>query len=406
MKYAILLSALSISFVAAYFSIIGLTAMFPAAFWSIVIMGSVLEVAKLVSASWLHHNWKICPRSLKIYLTTAVVVLVFITSMGIFGYLSKSYITHQTVAEETKIILSQLDDKIQREQDYIQRQNEYLEDLDKQKNTSTTNVAYNIELEQKKISDLYSSLDKNLKIDNDEITRLNSRLKVLDEEVALLNAQSGGLFSSKKKKLEELTAKQKLERDEIKSKLTFAESRINKAREDTESQVKLIRSKIDDRQNNTTGKEDLSLKKEEYNQNIQGSYAKIEVMEAEKFTHKNSQLEIEAEVGPVKYVAELLEDLGAQSIALAEAIRIIIMILIFVFDPLAVVMLLAANMSFKIANSKPYDKLSDQIEKKKVVKHKTIVKEVAPLTDDPKPEEPVKLIQRDEDDVTKVKILK
>jgi uncharacterized membrane protein YecN with MAPEG domain len=102
MKYAILLSALSISFVAAYFSIIGLTAMFPAAFWSIVIMGSVLEVAKLVSASWLHHNWKICPRSLKIYLTTAVVVLIFITSMGIFGYLSKSYITHQTVAEETK----------------------------------------------------------------------------------------------------------------------------------------------------------------------------------------------------------------------------------------------------------------------------------------------------------------
>lgn len=365
MKYAILLSALSISFVAAYFSIVGLTTMFPAAFWSIVIMGSVLEVAKLVSASWLHHNWKICPRSLKIYLTTAVVVLVFITSMGIFGYLSKSYITHQTVAEETKIILSQLDDKIQREQDYIQRQNEYLEDLDKQKNTSTTNVVYNIELEQKKIDDLYSSLDKNLKIDNDEITRLNSRLKVLDEEVALLNAQSGGLFSSKKKKLEELTAKQKPERDEIKSKLTSAESRINKARENTESQVKLIRAKIDERQNDTVGKEDLSLKKEEYNQNIQGSYAKIEAMEAEKFTHKNSQLEIEAEVGPVKYVAELLEDLGAQSIALAEAIRIIIVILIFVFDPLAVVMLLAANMSFKMANSKPYEKLSSQIKDKK-----------------------------------------
>ncbi|MBN86601.1 MAG: hypothetical protein CL885_03675 [Dehalococcoidia bacterium] len=406
MKYAILLSALSISFVAAYFSIVGLTAMFPAAFWSIVIMGSVLEVAKLVSASWLHHNWKICPRSLKIYLTTAVVVLVFITSMGIFGYLSKSYITHQTVAEETKIILSQLDDKIQREQDYIQRQNEYLEDLDKQKNTSTTNIVYNIELEQKKIDDLYSSLDKNLKIDNDEITRLNSRLKVLDEEVALLNAQSGGLFSSKKKKLEELTAKQKLERDEIKSKLTSAESRINKARGDTESQVKLIRAKIDERQNDTVGKEDLSLKKEEYNQNIQGSYAKIEAMEAEKFTHKNSQLEIEAEVGPVKYVAELLEDLGAQSIALAEAIRIIIVILIFVFDPLAVVMLLAANMSFKIANGKPYDKLSDQIKKKKVVEHKTIVKEVDPLTDDPKPEEPAKAIQSDEDDITEIKILK
>ena len=381
MKYAILLSALSISFVAAYFSIVGLTAMFPAAFWSIVIMGSVLEVAKLVSASWLHHNWKICPRSLKIYLTTAVVVLVFITSMGIFGYLSKSYITHQTVAEETKIILSQLDDKIQRENDYIQRQNEYLEDLDKQKSTSSTNVVYNIELEQKKINDLYSSLDKNLKIDNNEMSRLSSRLKVLDEEVALLNAKSGGLFSSKKKKLEELTVKQKPERDEIKSKLTSVESRINKAREDTESQVKSIRAKINERQNDTGGKEDLSLKKEEYNQNIQGSYAKIEAMEAEKFTHKNSQLEIEAEVGPVKYVAELLEDLGAQSIALAEAIRIIIVILIFVFDPLAVVMLLAANMSFKMSNSQPYEKLSSSI---KNVNQKPLPKEDCIIPDNPK----------------------
>ncbi len=273
MKYTILLSALSISFVSAYFSIVGLTAMFPAAFWSIVIMGTVLEVAKLVSASWLYHNWKICPRSLKVYLTTAVVVLIFITSMGIFGFLSKSYITHQTVAEETKIILSQLDDKIQRENDYIQRQNEYLEDLDKQKDTSTTNVVYNIELEQKKIDDLYSSLDKNLKIDNDEMSRLSSRLKVLDEEVALLNAQSGGLFSSKKTKLEELTIKQKSERDEIKLKLSSVETRINKTREDTESQIKNIRSKIDERQNDTGGKEDLSLKKEEYNQNIQGAYS-------------------------------------------------------------------------------------------------------------------------------------
>lgn len=410
MKYAILLSALSISFVAAYFSIIGLTAMFPAAFWSIVIMGSVLEVAKLVSASWLHHNWKICPRSLKIYLTTAVVVLIFITSMGIFGYLSKSYITHQTVAEETKIILFQLDDKIQRENDYIQRQNEYLKDLDKQKDTSTTNIVYNIELEQKKIDDLYSSLDKSLKIDNNEITRLNSRLESLDEETALLNSKSGGLFSSKKKKLEDLVIKQKPERDEIKSKFSSIESRINKAREETDFQVKSIRSKIDERQNDTGSKQDLSLKKEEYNQNIQDSYAKIEIMEAEKFTHKNSQLEIEAEVGPVKYIAELLEDLGAQSIALAEAIRIIIMILIFVFDPLAVVMLLAANMSFKLASAKPYDKLSEQIKKKKIAKRSAVVSQE--INSSNKEAQPAKkefkenLEPQDQMDITEIKVLK
>jgi len=352
MKYAILLSALSISFVAAYFSIVGLTTMFPAAFWSIVIMGSVLEIAKLVSASWLHHNWKICPRSLKIYLTSAVVVLVFITSMGIFGYLSKSYITHQTVAEETRIVMTQLDDKIQREKDYIDRQNEYLKELDEQKQNSSTNTAYNIELEQKKIEDLYSSLDKNLKIDNEEIARLNNRISILDQEIAAINAQSGGLFGSKKKKLEELAIQQNPERESIKSKINSAESRISEARKNTELQVNKIREKIEERQNDTGSKEDLSLKKEEYNQNIQDSYAKIESMEAEKFNHKNSQLELEAEVGPVKYVAELLEDLGAQSIALAEAIRIIIVILIFVFDPLAVVMLLAVNKIYKMATAK------------------------------------------------------
>ena len=101
MSYLILLSALSISFVSAYFSIIGLTTMFPSSFWSIVIMGGVLEVGKLVSASWLHHNWKTAPRTLKIYLSTAVVVLIFITSMGIFGFLSKSHIEHQKDAQES-----------------------------------------------------------------------------------------------------------------------------------------------------------------------------------------------------------------------------------------------------------------------------------------------------------------
>ena len=403
MKYAILLSALSISFVSAYFSIIGLTAMFPAAFWSIVIMGTVLEIAKLVSASWLHHNWRIAPRSLKIYLTTAVVVLIFVTSMGIFGFLSKSYITLQTVAEETKIVLSQLDDKIIREKEYIERQDEYLKDLAQQKTTSSTDAVYNIELEQKKIDDLRSSLDKNLKIDTDEINRLNSRISVLDAEVAALNAKPGGLFTSKKKKLEELATKQNPERDAIKSKLTSAESRISKARESTAAQVNKIRAKIDERQNASGNKEDLSGKKEEHNANIKAAHTKIENMEAEKFKHKNAQVEIDAEVGPVKYVAELLEDLGAQSIALAEAIRIIIVILIFVFDPLAVAMLLAANMSFQMATASPYDKLSVQIGGKKKNQSNPkpdIDEESSDLTEKPTlPGDP-------KGDITNIKILK
>ena len=368
MKYTILLSALSISFVSAYFSIVGLTTMFPAAFWSIIIMGSVLEVAKLVSASWLHHNWKVAPASLKIYLTTAVVVLVFITSMGIFGFLSKSYITHQTMAEESKIVMAQIEEKIKRENDYITRQNEYLKDLEKLKSDDSEKNEYNIELEQKKIDNLYLTLDKNLKIDNDEIKRLSDRISVLDEEVNLLNNSAGGLFSNKKKNLEELKDKQKQEREEIKTKISAAESRILNSRSKIDEQVNQIRKNIENRQNSSGEKEDVSEKKELFNNNITQAYSRIESMEAERFKHKNSQLELEAEVGPVKYVAELLEDLGSESIALAEAIRIIIIILIFVFDPLAVVMLLAANMSFKMATAQPYEKLSSSIKKKRKVK--------------------------------------
>ena len=173
--------------------------MFPAAFWSIVIMGGVLEVGKLVSASWLHHNWKVASRSLKIYLTSAVVVLIFITSMGIFGFLSKSHIEHQKNAEENAILMAQLDNKITRENEYITRQNEYINQLSAENEDSTENNAYIIDLEQKKIDALYVSLDKNMKLDNDEIGRLTSRIQALDEEVALLNSTSGGLFGSKKK---------------------------------------------------------------------------------------------------------------------------------------------------------------------------------------------------------------
>ena len=84
-----LLVAIAISVVAAWYSILGLMAIFAAAAIPIAIMGAVLEVGKLVTASWLYQNWNTVPKLLKGYLTTAVVVLMFITSMGIFGFLSK-----------------------------------------------------------------------------------------------------------------------------------------------------------------------------------------------------------------------------------------------------------------------------------------------------------------------------
>ena len=87
-----LITALAISAVAAFYSIVGLMAIFSASAISIAVMGVVLEIGKLITASWLYQNWYKIPRLLKYYLTLAVVVLMFITSMGIFGYLSKAHI--------------------------------------------------------------------------------------------------------------------------------------------------------------------------------------------------------------------------------------------------------------------------------------------------------------------------
>ena len=96
MKLSILtlISALSISATAAYFSIIGLATMFPGSQGAIIIMGSVLEVGKIIAAIWVHLNWKRISFLMKSYLCFAVFTLMLITSMGIFGFLSKSYILH------------------------------------------------------------------------------------------------------------------------------------------------------------------------------------------------------------------------------------------------------------------------------------------------------------------------
>ena len=97
-----LLSALSISGVAIFYSVIGLATIFPGAFVPVVIMGGVLEIGKLITASWLYRNWKFTPFMLRTYLTAAVIILSLITSMGIFGFLSKAHL-EQNLASDTLV---------------------------------------------------------------------------------------------------------------------------------------------------------------------------------------------------------------------------------------------------------------------------------------------------------------
>ena len=236
------ISAISISLIAAGYSIIGLATLFAGAATPIIAMGSALEVGKLVAASWLYNNWsENIPKTLKAYLFTAIIVLVFITSMGIFGFLSKAHLDQVRPTGNNAVQIALIDKQINQQELIIERAENTLNRLD----------------------------------------------KALDVYIAK-EYVSRGLKERKK---------QKEERD-------FLNTEIKNAMDEI---AKLVNAKSD-----------------------------IDI----------AQLKIEADVGPLKYVAELIYGENAKD-NFDSAVRIIILILIFVFDPLAVLLLIAANISLK-----------------------------------------------------------
>jgi len=234
-----LLTALAISAVAAYYSIIGLIAIFSSAVIPIAVMGVVLETGKLVTAAWVYHHWKRTPVLLKTYLISAVVVLMFITSMGIFGFLSKAHIEQTTVNSDNTLQIELIDSKIQRERTTIERAENTLAQLD-------------------------NALEKYVE----------------------LGAVTKGLNARKE---------QEGERNEL----------------------------------NTT---------------IDESTDAIATLTKEKSELNADRIAIEAEVGPIKYIAELIYGESSTGV-LEDAVRGVILIIVFVFDPLAVLLLVAANQS-------------------------------------------------------------
>ena len=237
-----LLVALAISGVAAWYSIVGLMAIFAAAAIPIAIMGGVLEAGKLLTASWLYQNWNVVPRLLKYYLTVAVVVLMFITSMGIFGFLSKAHIDQTLSTGDNSLLISQIDNKIQRE--------------------------------QRRVDDAEKVIAQ------------------LDEAVQVL-----------------------MEYDRIRG---------------PEGAIAVRESQKEERRS--------------LNDIIDSASSSIATLQRDKLELDSEQLKLEAEVGPIKYIAGLFYEETNKSV-LEEAVRYVILTIIFVFDPLAVLLIIAANIS-------------------------------------------------------------
>jgi hypothetical protein len=284
-----LISALSISSVAAFYSIVGLATIFPGAYWPVVLMGSVLEAGKLVCASWLYRNWHITHRALRTYLFTAVIILSLITSMGIFGFLSKAHLETNFQSNNNSQQISIINSQIKAEQDVIDRQQEIIK-----RNSGAGGGS------------------------GERIAQLRDRIKQMDAEVKAYTDQgaTSTLFNDKVAKGIALKESQKPERDKIDAEirqLTLANQGNNSA---AESQ-------------------------------IARSQQKIQQLINQRAPLQSAQIKIDAEIGPIKYIGALAVDVGlAKEVNVEAAVRWVIIIIIFVFDPLAVLMLVAANQSF------------------------------------------------------------
>lgn len=183
-----LISAVLISAVAAYYSIVGLVALFAGAAIPIMIMGASLEFSKLVAASWVYRNWDVAPRIIRYYLVGAVILLMFITSMGIFGFLSKAHIDQSLGASNNTIVIKNLEREIESEESNIRNNQRSLDILDRLVSESDPKVANVVRNRQKRERE---DIANNIRSSSNKIKSLNSELTPLRKELASITAEVG-----------------------------------------------------------------------------------------------------------------------------------------------------------------------------------------------------------------------
>jgi hypothetical protein len=241
-----LATALIISISAAYYSILGLTAIFAAAFWPIVILGSSLEVGKIVSTLWLHKYWDRAEVQYKAYLCTAVAILMLLTSMGVFGFLSKAHTDQSLVSGDVIAKISIYDEKIKQSRD-------------------------NIDMARKALTQMDSAVDQ---------TMSRSTTETGADKAAQLRRSQG---NERNRLLKEIDAEQK----------------------------------------------------------------KIQALNDQRAPIAAEVRKVEAEVGPIKYIAALIYGDNPEANVLEKSVRWVIILIVIVFDPLALTLLLAATKSIE-----------------------------------------------------------
>lgn len=339
----IFLSAVSISITAAYFSIIGLATMFPGSKEAIIIMGATLEIGKLVAAVWLHKEWHTAFKFIRNYLLIAVIVLSAITSMGIFGFLSRSHVEHEASIEKEQALLSQIEVKIQREKDFINRKSELINKIESKESNINDQGQDLVKRLEERISAIKQESELNIKQQQDLISKNELKLKQLDEQ--LESTKGSGLFSNDKNYKKTLS-EQKTQRESITLSISESESEIKSIQSRTLSLLESTRAQIDTASAQKDVVVELNPDISKYNKEIQDAQDKIAALESESFEYGQGLRALETEMGPITYIIEAIKDWTGADLDTGKGIRIVIITLIFVFDPLAILLLIAATMSY------------------------------------------------------------
>jgi peptidoglycan hydrolase-like protein with peptidoglycan-binding domain len=366
--YWTVLVALIISICAAYYSIVGLVAIFAASAIPVIIMGSALEVGKITTAIWLHLFGSRAKFLMRVYLSVAVVMLMFITSMGIFGFLSKAHIEQAAVGQEAVAQLERVETDITRRQDIISRAEDKIAKLESSADNQDSGIQEKITTEEARIQTIVERLNTDIMTADARLTAaitpyVNQQLEasrviaLIGNYVAsndinalqgLIGARQDGNYGTKT-----ADAVQAF-REKNESDRTAALAQINAQRSTSSAEMQQLRSVADaqisqsnDLINRLRGQLGIATVADvESDINTQRDIINIAETEIDNLLESKYSIEadtrkLEAEVGPVKYIAEIIYGEQANKDTLEQAVRWVIMMLVAVFDPLAVVLVIA-----------------------------------------------------------------
>ncbi len=318
MKWMLLPVALTISAIAAYYSIYGLATIFAAAVIPIIVMGAALEVGKLVSVVYLHQYWTETKWMLKTYLIIAIGLLMFITSLGIFGFLSKAHVEQSSMSIEQIALVDSIEEKVIRSESKIDRWDEEIKRL---LTPNSERVDIQIGNEQQQLDKLYDRIEKEKKAANDAY---NQKLKTINETVT-----GFGSGAAKREQVDAANA-------ELKKELSAIDNKYKEQIKNLEEVIASYRLQAE------TKTDDIDGKISGLESRVEAEQLIVDSLIEEKMVYEKEYRTLEAEVGPVKYIAELVYGETDKSV-LEDAVRWVIIILCIVFDPLAVALLIAWN---------------------------------------------------------------